>query len=83
MSEELKLALKEKGIIIGTERTIKNLKLGKTKKVFLASNCKPEIKESIEYYAKLSGAEIVELVIPDKEVGLLCKKPFSVSVLSL
>jgi len=82
MSDELKKAIKEKKLTIGTERTIKNLKLGKATIVFLASNCKPEVKEQIEHYAKISGAKIIKLDVPDKEIGLLCKKPFNVSVLS-
>ncbi|MBU2589634.1 MAG: ribosomal L7Ae/L30e/S12e/Gadd45 family protein [Nanoarchaeota archaeon] len=82
MSDELKLAVKEKKLTIGTERTIKSLKLGKTKTVFLASNCKSDVKEQVEHYAKISGAKVIQLDLPDKEIGLLCKKPFNVSVLS-
>lgn len=82
MSDELKTAIKEKDLVIGAEKTVKNLKLGKTHTVFLALNCKPETKEQIEHYAGISGAKVVQLDIPDKEVGLLCKKPFNVSVLS-
>jgi len=82
MSKELKAALKEKEITFGTERTIKNLKLSKVGTVFLASNCPEKVKEQIKYYADISGAKVIESDLPDKEIGLLCKKPFHVSVLS-
>ncbi len=82
MSDELNKAIKEKELTIGTERTLKNLKLGKVNTVFLASNCKPEVKEQVEYYAEISGTKVVQLELPDKELGLLCKKPFKVSVVS-
>ena len=82
MVEDLKQALKEKEMVLGTKETIKGLKQGKLSKVFLASNCPNHVKEDIKHYAKLANAEVEELKIPDDEVGLLCKKQFSVSVLS-
>ena len=83
MSEKiLKDALKKEKINFGTEVTIKKLKNGNLKKVFLAKNCAKTVKEDIKYYAKLSGVNIIELELDNEELGLLCKKSFSVSVLS-
>lgn len=79
---DLKKVIKDQKVIIGTERTIKNLKLGKAKKVFLASNCPKKVKEEILYLAKLANAQVEELDIPDEEVGMVCKKGFRISVLS-
>ncbi len=76
--DELKKALKEKTIVFGTERTLKNLKLGKTKKVFLASNCPDKIREEITGY----DVEIIELKEPNTEIALICKRPHDISVLS-
>jgi len=80
---EIKKALKEGKAIIGTERTLKNLKLGKVSKVFLTSNCPAGVKKDINYYSKLAKAEVVQLKQPNDELGALCKKPFSISVLSV
>ena len=80
---EIKKALKEEKAIIGTERTLKNLKLGKVSKVFLTSNCPASVKEDIKYYSKLAKVEVVQLKQPNDELGALCKKPFSISVLSI
>jgi large subunit ribosomal protein L30e len=81
---EIKKALKTKGkAVIGTARTIKKLKLGKVEKVYLTSNCPDEVKEDIKYYAKLSGAKVVQLKQPNDELGIVCKKPFAISVLSI
>lgn len=82
MSNELKDVLKQKGVVFGTNETIAKLKRGKVKKVLLASNCPKAVKESLEHYAKIAEASVVQLDIPDKEIGLLSKKPFGVSVLS-
>lgn len=75
---ELKKALKEKTVIFGTEKTLKNLKLGKCKKVFISSNCPKIIKDEIKSYE----VEIIELDEPNTEVALICKRPHPISVLS-
>ena len=80
--EDIKKAIKEKKIIIGTDRTIKALKLGKAEKVFLTSNCPEGVKEDIEHYGRLGNVKIIKLKQPNDELGTLCKKPFPISVLS-
>lgn len=79
---DIRTAVKNKKAIIGTKSTIKNLKLGKLSKVYLSSNCSETVKKDILYYAKLAKVEVVELPYPNEELGVLCKKPFSISVLS-
>lgn len=80
---EIRKLLKGKGVTVGTKRALKNLKLGKVKRVYLSSNCSEKVSETIQHYAKLSKAEIIHLKYPNDELGLLCKKPFSISVLSV
>ena len=80
---EIKKLLKAGNIIIGTERTIKNLKLGKVQKVLVSSNCPSNVEKDINYYASLSGAELHKLDYPNDELSVICKKPFSISVLAL
>ncbi|MBI2522974.1 ribosomal L7Ae/L30e/S12e/Gadd45 family protein [Candidatus Woesearchaeota archaeon] len=82
-STEIKKLIKAKNIIIGTERTIKSLKLGKVDKVLLSSNCAERVVNDINYYADLSKAETIRVRYPNDELGVICKKPFSVSVLSI
>lgn len=81
--DEIKKAIKEKKAIIGTDETIKNLKIGKVEQVFLTSNCPEDVKEDIMYYSKLSKAKVVMLKQPNDELGALCKKPYSISVVSV
>ncbi len=80
---EIKKTIKEGKAIIGTEKTLKNLKLGKVSKVFLTSNCPAGVKKDIKYYSKLAKVDVVQLKQPNDELGALCKKPFSISVLSV
>ncbi len=76
---KLKKALKEQKVIFGTQRTLKNIKIGYTKVVFLASNCQETIKKEIKSYKNI---EIIELKIPNDEVAMICKRPHNISVLS-
>ncbi len=78
--DELTKALNEKTLVIGNDRTIKNLKQGKTKKVFLASNCPNKIKQEIIKHK--NKAEIIELDINSEELNIRLKKPFNIAVLS-
>lgn len=82
MIEDLKKALTDKKMLYGTNETMKALKQGKVKEVFLASNCPAKVVSDIEHYAKLCGASVKRLDIHDKEVALICKKHHSISVLS-
>ena len=78
----LKKALKEENLVFGLNETIKNLKNGKVKKIFLAKNCPARVKEEIENYSKISKFEIVQLDEPNDELALICKKNYPVTVVS-
>ena len=80
---ELRDLISEKKVIVGSKRTIKAIKLGKIEKVFLSSNCLPKAKDDIKQYSKLSKATVSQLRYPSDELGVLCKKPYSISVLGL
>lgn len=80
---DVKKLVGDKKLVVGTEATTKNIKNGKVKKVFLSSNCPKNIKEDIMHYAKIFGSEVEVLDVNNEDLGVACKKPFSVSVLSL
>jgi len=79
---EIKSLMEQKKLTVGTEETIKNLKAGKAKKVFVCSNPSRELKDDLDYYGKVSGVEIIHLDIPNDELGTICRKPFAIAVLS-
>ena len=80
---EIKKLIKAKKLVIGTDKTIKNLKLGKVEKVLISSNCPESVINDLERYAQLSKFEIIKLDYPNDELGVICKKLFSISVLSI
>ncbi len=80
---ELKKVLESKKAVLGADVTVKMLRQGKIKKVYLSSNCEPESKADIEQLCKVGNVECVELVQSNDEIGVICKKPFAVSVVGV
>jgi ribosomal protein L30E len=76
--KKLRDAIKEKKLFVGTGRTIKALKKGEAKEVFLSKNCLSSTKDEIKKLAELSKVEYVELELTNEELGAACKKPFSI-----
>ncbi len=81
--KEIKKALEEKKVVFGADVTLKNLKTGKVSLIYLTSNCPEELKENILHHAKVGGIAIREISYSDEELGIICKKPFSISVLTI
>jgi large subunit ribosomal protein L30e len=81
--DEVRAAIKEKEVVIGTDETMKLLRKGKVRKVYLASNVGAAVKQDIHHYGALGQVPIVGLDITNEQLGTLCKKPFSISVISI
>lgn len=77
--EEFKHLLAAKKLVFGTDETLKLLHSGRLSKIFVSSNCDNIVKLSIER----SGIECVVLSESSDEVGVVCKKPFSISVIGV
>lgn len=81
--EEIKKLAKSRKLIMGSERAIKLLKNKKAEKIFISSNCPDGARKDIKKYCSLSGASCIELRQNNEELGMLCKRPFSVAVASV
>ncbi|MBU1975374.1 MAG: ribosomal L7Ae/L30e/S12e/Gadd45 family protein [Nanoarchaeota archaeon] len=79
--EEIKKNLAS--VIIGTNVVMDNLRQGKIKKIYLASNADASLKKEIEHFKIISYFEIEELNVSNDDLGTECKKPFSVSVVGV
>lgn len=79
----LKAALAEGKVVIGTDETLKFLKQGKLKKIYLAANCPSELMADIHHYSKLANVIVVKLNRPNDELGTFCKKPYAITVLGV
>ena len=78
---ELKKALKEKDLVMGSRKIIGKLKNDKIKKVFISDNCREDVVRDVEYYSKIYKVEIYRIKKSNQELGTMCKKPFAISVL--
>ncbi|MBD3354807.1 50S ribosomal protein L30 [Candidatus Woesearchaeota archaeon] len=78
--EEIKKSIKEGNAVIGTNEVIDGLKKSKLAKVYVTSNCPEDIKKDVNYYADFSNADVVNLREKNDELGMICKKPFSISL---
>ncbi len=80
---EIRKHLEGKKLVLGTERTLKSLRAGKVEKVFMTSNCPNDIRNDFSHLSRISDVKIIELDVPNDELGTICKKPFSISVAGL
>ncbi|MAG78061.1 hypothetical protein CL616_01720 [archaeon] len=80
--EELKKAIKEKELTLGSNQTLDKLKMGKVKTIYLASDCPENVRKDIMHHSDLADIKVNSLEIKGMELGTMCKKQFSVSVLS-
>jgi len=81
--KEIRESLQKKQAIIGKDKVIKGLKTGKVKKIFLSSNCSENMSKHIRRYSELSDVEVVDIKQTNVELGVLCKKPFSISTIGI
>ena len=81
--KEIKKSIDNKKIVIGLNKTIKNIKQGNISKVYLSNNCPKNIQNDIKRYSKIAKISSVVLNKSNEDLGVICKKPFSISVLSI
>jgi large subunit ribosomal protein L30e len=80
---DIKKDLENEKSVNGTERTLKKLKLGELKKVYVSVNCPEDIREDLEHYTKINKTELIYLKENNEELGVICKKPFPISILGI
>ncbi len=79
--EDLKKALQENKVIIGKDKVLRKLRIGKLEKVYLASNCPKYLKEDAMHLAKIHQIKLKEMQENNEQLGIICKKQFSISIL--
>ena len=72
--------LKMKKPIFGLDVSMKMMKNNKASIVYISSNS-PK-KSRLELLSKTSGIKLIELKENSRELGIICKKSFPVSVIS-
>jgi large subunit ribosomal protein L30e len=80
---DIKKLLKTDKLIIGTDRVVKGLRKGTLSMIYMSSNCPEDIRNEVEHYSKLTETKIEKLKEPNDELGAVCKKSFSISLLGV
>jgi len=83
LERDIRMAIETGKVIIGSERTLKELKGGDLKLVIVANNCPENIKADIEYYAKISKTPVYRFDGTNRDLGVLSGKPFNISVMGI
>ncbi len=83
MKTEIRKLLGTEKLIIGTDRVLKALHCGRVAKVIVASNAPEELRVRLDRYRSLASFELAEAGVTNDELGVLCKKPFSIAVLAV
>ena len=81
LEEEILNANKSGNIILGYRKCRKFIKLNKAKLLVIANNIPEKMKKEIEHNAKIAGIKTEVFGKGSKELGVLCGKPYPVSVL--
>ncbi len=81
--EDLRKLLAADKLVLGTEDALKLLRKGKLQKVVVASNCNARMKDDFSRYCEMAGVECLEIAQSSEEVGVLCRKPFAISVIGV
>lgn len=83
IDKALASAVKTGKVSFGANAALLNAKTGKAKMIVLAANCPQDIKENIEYYAKLSKVPIMTHKGDSMDLANICSKMFIISALSI
>ena len=77
----IRVAVDTGKVILGSKKSIQAIKLGNGELVVLAANAPKTLKEDVEVYSKLSEIPVHVFDGSSVELGSVCGKPFTVSVL--
>lgn len=77
----IRVAVDTGKVILGSNKSIQAIKLGNGELVVMAENAPKNVKADIEAYSNLSEMPVYTFEGSSVELGSICGKPFTVSVL--
>lgn len=83
ISSEIRLAVDSGETAIGVRDVIRSIRSDRAKLIIIASKNKEANRTNVEHIAKVSGIRTYEYGGTPADLGTLCGKPFSVSMLSI
>ena len=83
ITQEISLALEKNNLLIGFRESYKKLLNNNLSKIYVCNNSREDIRLLFENCLKSGEKKINFLDISNEKLGLLSKKPFNVSVVSI
>lgn len=83
VNKEIRQVVDTGKVILGSDKSVKAVKLGQAKLIILASNCPEAVRADVMHYAKLANVPVHNYVGDATALGLACGKPFLVSVMAV
>ena len=83
VNSKLALVMKSGKAILGYKSTLKALKMGQLKAIFVSSNTPSVVKAEINYYAHLAQANVHAYSGSNIDLGAACGKYHRVSLLGI
>ncbi|MEL9997284.1 MAG: 50S ribosomal protein L30e [Sulfolobales archaeon] len=80
---EIKNVVKSGKVVLGFKRSLKAILLGRAKAVIVADKIPKAFYEDISRYAVLGGVPVIKFNGSSKDLGLVCGKPFPVTVIAV
>ena len=81
--KEIKESLEKGNIVVGLKQNLQRIKQNKISKIFVCNNCPENAKADLERYSKMGGVKLELLNKSNEDLGVLCKKPYSILVLGI
>jgi len=83
VNKAIATAVRTGKVFFGAGNAIETARVGKARLIVVAANCPKNIRESIDYYCKLSDIPVVLYNGTSVDMGVACGKPFIVSVITV
>ncbi len=83
LSGDIRLAVDSGEVVVGSRDVIRTIKGNKSKLVIAAKNIDERSAMEVKHLAKISNLKVLDFEGSSTELGSICGKPFSVSVLSV
>ena len=77
----IRVAVDTGKVILGSNKSLQAIKLGNGELAIIAENAPKDVKADVETYAKLSEMPVYTFEGSSVELGSICGKPFTVTVL--
>lgn len=83
LANDIRLAVDSGEVAVGLNKAIDTVKEHTSKTIVIATTNKKETIEDVNHIAKIANVRVLKFNGTSMDLGAVCGKPFSVSVLSI